>query len=196
MLRQQGPGSSAVAGSTGGSALPGSFGQAVQNQVGDFLDAVVDAAPDGSAEAQAWAADVSNQVADAIAAALKAHGCSRGGQSHLLCGALAAVARAMMAGEDLLRTAVIAGVTAALAAGEVPRPVAGLAGRAGGDALMKVTPIRHYEDVLRAAQTLAMAMCPNVAGHPEVEQYCGRPIASAAVSSAIQQELTAPLGGQ
>ena len=189
---RKGPGSSAAAGSTDGSASPGPFGQVVQDQLGELLDAVVDAAPDGPAEARAWAADVSNQVADAITAALEANGCSRGGgQSHLLCGALAAVAQAMMAGEELLRAAVTEGVTAALAACGVPRPVAGLAGRAAADALMKVTPIRHYADVLRAVQTLAMARCPNMADHPEVDRYCERPIASAAVSSAIQQELTA-----
>ena len=189
---RRGRGSSAAAGSAGGSASPGPFGQAVQDQAGDLLDAGVNAAPDGSAEAQAWAADLADQVAAAITAALGANSrVRRGGQGHLLCGALAAVAQAMMAGEDLLRAAVIEGVTAALAACAVPRPAAGLAGRAAADALMKATPIRHYEDVLRAVQTLAMAMCPNGAGHPEVERYCERPIASAAVSSAIQQELTA-----
>ena len=47
------------------------------------------------------AADVSGQVADAITATLKAHGCRRGSwQDHLLCGALAAVVQAMKAAED------------------------------------------------------------------------------------------------
>jgi hypothetical protein len=98
---RKGRGSSTAADSAGGSASPGPFGLAVQDQLGDLLDAVVDAAPDGPAEARAWAADVSNRVADAIMAALEANGCSRGsGQNHLLCGALAAMAQAIMAGEE------------------------------------------------------------------------------------------------
>jgi hypothetical protein len=166
----------------------------VQDQLGHLLDAAVDAAPDGSAEAQACAADVAGQVADAITASLEAHGCPRGRwQSHLLCGALAAVAQTMMAGEDLARAAVIEGVTAALAACAVRRPVAGLAGRAAADALMKVTPIRHYEDVRRAVQPLAMAMCPNVADHPKVQPYCLQPTASALLAPALQEELTESL---
>ena len=49
----------------------------------------------------AMTADVADQVADAITAMLEAYGCPRGGwQNHLLCGALAAVAQAMKAGED------------------------------------------------------------------------------------------------
>ena len=99
----------------------------------------------------------------------------------------------MTAGEDLARTAVIEGVTAALAASGVPRPAAGLAGRAAADALMKLTPVRHYEDVRRAVQALAVAMCPNVADHPEVKRYCLRPTASALLSSAIQEELAKSL---
>jgi hypothetical protein len=95
----------------------------------------------------------------------------------------------MIAGEDLARTAVTAGVTAALAACGMPRLVAGLAGRAAADTLMKLTPVRHWEDVRRAVQLLAVSMCPNVADHPEVEQYCLRPLASELLSSEIQEEL-------
>jgi len=61
----------------------------------------VDAAPVDSAATleAATAADVANQVADAITATLEAYGCPGGSwQSHLLCGALAAVAHAMKAG--------------------------------------------------------------------------------------------------
>lgn len=190
----KGRGSSATA-SSGGSARPSPVCQIAQDQLGDLLDAAVDAAPDDSVAAmEAVAADVADQVADAITATLETHGCPRGSwQSHLLCGALAAVAQAMKAGGDLARTAVIDGVTAALAASGVPRLAAGLAGRAAADALMKLTPVRHYEDVRRAVQMLAVAMCPNVADHPEVEQYCMQPTASALISSAMQAELAASL---
>src|ERR1035441_7482027 len=82
---------SAAARSIGGSVPPGRFGQIAQDQIGDFLDAAVDAAPVDSTVAlrAAAAADLANQVADAITAKLQAHGYPRGSwQSHLLCGAL------------------------------------------------------------------------------------------------------------
>jgi hypothetical protein len=69
----------------------------------------------------------------------------------LLCSALAAVAQAMKAGEDLAKTAVTKGVTAAVATCGMPRLAAGLAGRAATDTLMKLTPVRHWEDVRRGA---------------------------------------------
>ncbi|MGH3218424.1 MAG: hypothetical protein ACRDPY_06790 [Streptosporangiaceae bacterium] len=170
--------------------------QAAQKQLGDLLDAAVNAAPVDSAAAVVSAvdADVAGQIADAITATLEAHGCRRGSwQSHLLCGALAAVAQAMKAGEDLARTVVTEGVTAALAACGMPRLAAGLAGRAATDTLMKLTLVRHWEDVRRAVQLLAVSTCPNVADHPEVEQYCLLPLASELLSSAIQEELAQSL---
>jgi hypothetical protein len=170
--------------------------RAAQKQLVDYLDAVVNAAPVDSAATLVSAADadVACQVADAITGALEDHGCRRGSwQSHLLCGALAAVAQAMKAGEDLAKGAVTRGVTAALAAGGMPRLTAGLAGRAATDTLMKLTPVRHWEDVRRAMQLLAVSMCPDVADHPEVERYCLRPLASELLSSAIQKELAQSL---
>lgn len=201
-----GRGASVAVNSTGGSTTPGPSGrmrrsratvlQAAQKQLGDFLDAAVSAAPVDSAAmlVSAADADVAGQVADAITATLEAHGCPRGNwQSHLLCGALAAVAQAMKAGEDLARTAVTEGVTATLTACGMPRLTAGLAGRAATDTLMKLTPVRHWEDVRRAVQLHAVSICPNVADHPEVEQYCLRPLASELLSSAIQEELAGSL---
>jgi hypothetical protein len=140
-------------------------------------------------------ADVANQIADKITAALEAHGRPRGSwRSHLLCGALAAVARAMKAGEDLAKTVVTKGVTSALVAGGMPRLLAaGLAGRAATDALMKLTPVGHWEHVRRAVELLAVSMCPNVANHPAVENYCLRPLASELLSSAIQEALAESL---
>jgi NAD(P)-dependent dehydrogenase (short-subunit alcohol dehydrogenase family) len=142
----------------------------------------------------AAAADVADQVADAITATLEAQGCPRGSwQDHLLCGALAAAARAMEAAEDQVRAAVTMGVAAALAVSGVPPQVADLAGRAAADTLTKLTPVRHYEDARRAVQMLAVAMCPAVADHPDVERYCLRPLASAMLSSAMQEELAESL---
>lgn len=135
-------------------------------------------------------ADVANQLADAITNTLEAQGCHRGNwQSHLLCGALAAMARAMKAGEDLAKTAVTESVTTALASAGIPRPVAGLAARAAVDTLMKLAPIRHWEDVRRAVQLVAVSLCPSVADHPAVEQFCLQPLASELLSDAIQDEL-------
>ena len=203
-----GRGSSVAADSAGGSAPPGPPSRmrrsrevvlrAAQKQLGDYLDAVVNAAPVDSAATlvSAAEADVASQVADAITATLEAQGCPRGRwQSHLLCGALAAVAQAMKAGEDLAKTAVTAGVMAALTACGVPRLAAGLAGRAATDALMKLTPVRHWEDLRRAVQLLAVSVCPDAADHPEVEQYCLRPLTSELLSSAIQEELAESLPG-
>ena len=200
--------SSVAAASTGGSGSPRPSGlmrrsreavlRAAQKQLGDYLDAVVNAAPVDSAATlvSAAEADVASQVADAITATLEAQGCPRGRwQSHLLCGALAAVAQAMKAGEDLAKTAVTAGVMAALTACGVPRLAAGLAGRAATDALMNLTPVRHWEDLRRAVQLLAVSVCPDAADHPEVEQYCLRPLASELLSSAIQEELAESLPG-
>jgi hypothetical protein len=201
---RKGRGSSAAVVRTGGSAPPGPSGlvrrnraavlRDAQKQLGALLDAVVDAAPVNSAATLVSAADadVAGQVADAITATLQAHGCPRGKwQSHLLCGALAAVARAMKAGEDLAKTAVTKGVTAVLVSSGIPRLAASLAARAAVDTLTKWTPVRHWEDVRRAVQLLAVSMCPNVADHPAVEQYCLRPLASQLLSDAIQEELAA-----
>lgn len=177
----------ASVGSSGGFAVPVPVSQVAQDQAGDFVDAVVDA---GSVDSAAFAKDVAGQVADEIASKLAAHGYKRGrAQGHLLCGALAAVAQAMKAGEDAARAAVIEGVTAALMVGGVTRPVAGLAGRAAADVLMKQTPARHWEDVRRAVEALAVAMCPDVDDHPEVREFCLEPVVSAVLSSALTEGL-------
>jgi hypothetical protein len=97
----------------------------------------------------------------------------------------------MKAGQDLAETAVTKSVTAALISSGVPRLAAGLAARAAVDTLKKLTPIRHWEDVCRAVQMLAVSLCPNVAEHPEVENYCLRPLASELLKEPIQEELTA-----
>lgn len=175
-------------------AQPGSGSADAQEQLGDLLDAVVGAAPVNSVAALVSAADVdvAAQVADAITATLQAHGCPRGKwQSHLVCGALAAVAQGMKNGEDLARKAVARGVTAALTSSGVPRLAAGLAARAAVDTLMRLSPVRHWEDVRRAVQLLTISMCPNVGDHPAVGKYCLRPLASQLLSDAIQEELAA-----
>lgn len=166
-----------------------------QKQLGDLLDAVVNAAPVNSPTALASAADayVASQVADKITATLKAHGHPKGTwRSHLLCSALAAVARAMEAGQNAAKTVVTKGITSALVASGIPRPAAALAGRAATDVLMKV-PLGHWEAVRRAVALLAVSTCPNVANHPAVENYCLRPLASELLAPAIQQELAESL---
>jgi hypothetical protein len=199
-----GRGSSTTVISTAVSAPPSWIGQMrrsraailrdAQTQLADYLDAVISAAPVDSAATLVSAAnaDVADQVAEAITTTLQASGCPRGEwESHLLCGALAAVAHAMKAGEDLARTAITKSVTAALISSGVPRLTARLAARAAVGTLTRLTPIRHWEDMRRAVRLLAVSLCPNVANHPEVEQYCLQPLASELLSDAIQQELAA-----
>lgn len=166
-----------------------------QKQLGELLDAVINSAPVNSPTAlvSAFDTDVASQVADKITATLKAHGRPRDSwRSHLLCGALAAVARAMDAGQNAAKTAVTMGIMSALVASGIPRPAAALAGRAATDVLMKV-PLGHWEAVRRAVGLLAVSMCPSVANHPAVENYCLRPLASELLTPAIQQELAESL---
>lgn len=168
--------------------------QAAEKQSGDLLDAAVDAGP-GTSAATVVPADVAGQVADAITARLEAdHAVDR--ESHALCGALAAMAQAMKAGEDLARTAVTEGVAMALVAAGIPRLAANLAGRAAADTLMRLTSVRHWEDVRRAVELLAVPICPNVTDHPKVEQYCLQPLTSEILSSAIQEEWLDSLPGE
>ena len=206
---RKGRGSLAALGSTGGSAPPDPSGRVrrsreavlrqAQQQLGDLLDAIINAAPGAPVPTVVSAADadVAGQVADAITATLKAHGRTRGKrQNHLLCSALAAVAHAMKAGEDAARTAVTEGVRAALTACGIPPSAARLAGRAAADTLMKLTPVQHWEAARRAAQLQAVAVCPDVSEHPEVENGCLLPLASDLLSSAIQEELAEVTGRQ
>jgi hypothetical protein len=170
-----------------------------QKQLGDLLDAVVNAAPVNSPTAllSAADADVADQIADKITATLEANGHAKGSwQSHLLCGALAAIARVMEAGEKVAKAVVTKGITSALVAAGMPRQAAGLAGRAATAALWKLTPVGRWEHVRRAVGLLAVSTCPNVANHPAVENYCLRPLASELLSSAIQEELAESRPGE
>jgi hypothetical protein len=174
---------------TGGSASQGPSAQIrrtrravlrdAKEQLGDLLDSVTDAVPVDSAASLVSAvdADAADQIADAITASLKANGWPRSKwRSHLLCGALAATAHAMEAGEALTKTLVTQGVTTALTSAGVPGPVADMAARAAVDTLMKLTPYRHWDDIHRRVQFLAVALCPAVENHPEVVEYCLRPV--------------------
>lgn len=161
------------------------------------MDSIVDAAPVDSPAGLIPAVDkdAASQIADAITASLKANGWPRSKwRSHLLCAALSATAHAMEAGEDLAKTLVTQGVTTALTSAGIPGPVADMAARAALDALMKLTPYRHWDDVHRGVQFLAVALCPAVENHPEVVEYCLRPLASEYLSDVLQQELAILVG--
>jgi hypothetical protein len=163
-----------------------------KEQLGDLLDSVVDAAPVDSAAVliSAVDADAAGQIADAITASLKANGWPRRKwRNHLLCGALAAVAHAMEAGEDFANTLITQGVTTALTSAGVPGPIADMAARAAVDMLKKLTPYRHWDDIHRGVQFLAVAVCPAVENHPEVVEYCLQPLAGERLSDVLQQEL-------
>lgn len=187
---------------TGGSASPGLPAQIrrtrravlrdAKEQLDDLLDSIVDAAPVDSAVdlISAVDKDAAGQIADAITASLKANGWPRSKwRSHLLCAALAATAHAMEASEDLAKTLVTQGVTTALTSAGIPGPVADIASRAAVGALMKLTPYRHWDDIRRGVQFLAVALCPAVENHPEVVEYCLRPLAKERLSDVLQQEL-------
>jgi hypothetical protein len=205
--RSAGRKSSAATDDTGGSALADVANlirrtraevlDDAKKQLISLLDAVVDAAPVTSIATLVSAADadVAGQIADAITATLQSHRYTRGKrQSHMLCGALAAAAHAMKAGEDAANAAVTKAITAALTLAGVPRLAAGLAARAAVNQLMKLTPLGHWEGVRRAVQLLAISICPNLAEHPAVEQYCVSPLASDFLSNAIQADLAALSG--
>jgi hypothetical protein len=169
----------------------------VQGQLDDLVDAVLDAVPVGAllGLVSAVDADVASQVADAITGALQAHGYPRRNwPDHLLCGALAAAAKAMQAGEDLAKTAVAEAVESALGAAGAPPLAASLAARAAVGALMRLTPARHWEDLQRALRLLAVTTCPRIAEHPEVERACLRPLEAEFLSGVLQDELPVTIG--
>ena len=163
-----------------------------KEQLGGLLDSVVDAAPVNLAASLVPAvdADAAGQIADAITASLKANGWPASKwRSHLLCGALAAVARAMDAAEDRAKELITLGVTTALTSTGVPRPLAGMAARAAVDALTKLPAYKQWDAVRRGVRLLAVSVCPAVENHSEVVNYCLLPLASENLSDAIQQEL-------
>ena len=163
-----------------------------QLQLGELRDSLVDAAPLNSVAGviSAVDTDAAGEIADAITASLKANGWPRRKwRSHLLCGALAAVARAMEEGEDRAQALITQGVTTALASAGVPAPIAAMGARAAVDALKKLTPYRHWDDVHRGMQLLAVVTCPAVEKHRDVVDYCMRPLVSERLSGMLQQEL-------
>ncbi len=185
---------------TGGSASPGVSAQVrrtrrtilrdAKEQLGELLDSIVDTARVDSATGliSAVDTDAAGQIADAITASLKANGWPRSKwRSHLLCAALAATAHAMEAGADLAKTLVIQGVTTVLISAGIPARAADIAARAASDTLMKLTPYRHWDDIHRGVQLLAIALCPAVENHPEVVEYCLRPLASERLSDVASQ---------
>jgi hypothetical protein len=161
-------------------------------QLGELLDSVVDTAPVDSAASLVSAidTDAAGQISDALTASLKANGWPPSKwRSHLLCGALAAMAHAMDAGEDMVKKLITQGVTAALGSAGVPSPVADMAARAAVDALTKLPAYKQWDAVRRGIRMLAVAACPALENHPEVVNYCVRPLASDYLPDAIQREL-------
>ena len=161
-------------------------------KLGELLDSVVDTAPLDSAASLVSAIDAAaaGQISDAITASLTSNGWPPSEwRSHLLCGALAATAHAMDASEDKAKELIAEGVTTALTSADVPGPVAGMAARAAVDALTKLPAYKQWDAVRRGIRLLAIAACPAVENHPEVVDYCIRPLASDYLPGAIQQEL-------
>lgn len=95
----------------------------------------------------------------------------------------------MDAAEDKAKELITQGVTTALTSAGVPGPVAGMAARAAVDALTKLPAYKQWDAVRRGVRLLAVSVCPAVENHPDIVDYCVRPLASDYLPDAVQQEL-------
>jgi hypothetical protein len=75
----------------------------------------------------------------------------------------------------------------------IPEPLATVAAHAAVNALMKLSAIRQFDDMLRATRILAIMTCPAPEQHRAVALYCMNPLGKEILSDAIRQELTASL---
>lgn len=71
----------------------------------------------------------------------------------------------------------------------IPEPLAAVAAQAAVNALMKLSAIRQFDDLLRATRILAIMTCPAPEHHRAVVLYCMNPLGKEILSDAIRQEL-------
>ena len=139
---------------------------------------------------------ISDAVAGAVVDALDRNGYRWTDADHVLCDFLAAAARAMQEVQDQLEQAVAHVVSAILTARQrehrpvIPEPLAAVAGQGAVNALVKLSAIRQFDDLLRATRILAIMTCPAPEHHRAVVLYCMNPLGKEILSDAIRQELT------
>lgn len=142
---------------------------------------------------------VSGVVASAIVNALNRNGYRWSHADHVLCEFLAATACAMQKFRDQFQRYVEHMVSAILAARRgqkrrvIPEPVARAAAQAAVNALMKLSPAREFDDLLRAMRIMAIATCPAPERHKAVASCCLKPMETFVLSSVMKQELTRTL---
>jgi hypothetical protein len=168
-----------------------------QSEIRDWLAGAI-ADPPGSATAvteQAIGA-ISDSVASAIVDALNSGGYRRSAGDHVLCDFLAAAACMMQKFQDQFERGVAHMVSAVLTSravarrSEIPKPLAELAAQAAVDALMNLSPARHFDDLLRAVRISAISFCPDPTHHDAVVRCCLSPLEKGVLSDAVRQELT------
>jgi len=139
---------------------------------------------------------ISDAVAGAVVDALERNGYQWTNADHVICDFLAAAARAMQEVQDQLEQAVAHMVSAILTARQrehrsaIPEPLAAVAAQAAVNALMKLSAIRQFDDLLRATRILAIMTCPAPEHHRAVVLYCISPLGKEILSDAIRKELT------
>jgi len=139
---------------------------------------------------------VSGDIANAITGMLNGNGYSDPSHaSHMLCDFLAAIACAMQRFRDQFQHHVADIVRATLKSRirgnrtVIPGPVATVAAQAAVNVIMKLPPVHHFDDVLRAIRLLAISVCPAPEKHKAVVQCCLSPLEVWVLSGAINQDL-------
>jgi len=168
-----------------------------QSEIRGWLAGAI-ADPPGSPAAVAGQAvgAISDSVASAIVDALNRGGYRRSAGDHVLCDFLAAAACMMQKFQDQFESGVAHMVSAVLMSravarrSEIPKPLAELAAQAAVDALMNLSPARHFDDLLRAVRISAISFCPDPVHHDAVVRCCLSPLEKGVLSDAIRQELT------
>jgi hypothetical protein len=170
------------------------------DEIKGWLTGVAADPPSTVAAATSQAVDaLCDKVASAIVNTLHRKGPRWSDADHVLCDFLAAAAHAMEKFRDQFQHYVEHIVATVLASRRgqkrqaIPEPVARVAAQAAVNALMKLTPAREFDDLLRAMRILAVATCPAPEQHRSVAIYCLAPLETGVLSSAMKQELTRAL---
>jgi hypothetical protein len=156
------------------------------DEIKDWLTGVAADPPTTVATATNQAVDaLCDKVASAIVNALHRNGYHWSSADHVLCDFLAAAA------EHIVSTILASRREQKRQA--IPEPVVRVAAQAAVNALMKLSPAREFDDLLRAMRILAVATCPAPEQHRSVAIYCLAPLETGVLSSAMKQELTRAL---
>jgi hypothetical protein len=162
-----------------------------------WLSAAAESPPDSvSAVTEQTVGMISDAVARAVVDALDRDGYQWTDADHVVCDFLAAAARAMHEVQDQFEQAVANVVSTILTARQrehrpvIPKPLVTVAAQAAVNALMKLSAVRQFDDLLRATRILAIMACPAPEYHRAVVLYCLSPLGKDILSDAMRQELT------